>query len=73
MNNIYPSTLCSGDAYAAKASSAAEVIYDPTVRENLDRRIANLENELAQIKASRATLGPLLDIKIRDIRRAMDY
>lgn len=52
---------------------AKEVDYDPTVGENLDRRIAHLEHELAQAKASRESLGPLLNMKIRDLRRAMDY
>ena len=55
------------------ASIAREVDYDPTVGENLDRRIAHLEHELAQAKASRESLGPLLHMKIRDLRRAMDY
>jgi len=52
---------------------AREVDYNPTVRENLDKRIAHLEHELSEARASREALAPLLDIKIRDIRRAMDY
>lgn len=52
---------------------AREVDYNPTVGENLDRRIAHLEHELAQAKASRESLGPLLNMRIHDLRRAMDF
>ena len=58
---------------AKQAMVAREVEFDPTVGENLDRRITHLEHELAQAKASRESLGPLLNMKIRDLRRAMDY
>jgi hypothetical protein len=47
--------------------------YNPTVRENLEQRIAKLKAELVEAEASMTALAPLLDIKIRDIRRAMDY
>jgi hypothetical protein len=50
-----------------------DVDYNPTVGENLDRRIAHLEHELAQAKASRESLGPLLNMRIHDLRRAMDF
>lgn len=59
--------------YANQIAIAKDVDFNPTVRENLDRRIAHLEHELAEAKASKEALAPLLDIKIRDIRRAMDY
>lgn len=62
-----------GGYYANKIAVAKDVEFNPTVRENLDRRIAHLEHELAEAKASKEALAPLLDIKIRDIRRAMDY
>lgn len=47
--------------------------YNPTVGENLDNRIANLKAELARLEASKETLGPLLNMRIRDIRDAMNY
>jgi UDP:flavonoid glycosyltransferase YjiC (YdhE family) len=47
--------------------------YNPTVGENLDDRIKQVEAELARLKASRETLGPLLQMRIRDIRDAMSY
>ena len=46
---------------------------NPTVEENLDRRIRMLEAELQRLKDSKETLGPLLKMRIRDIRQAMDY
>jgi hypothetical protein len=58
-----------GSSYIAKGT----IDYNPTVRENLDQRIAKLKAELAEAEASMVTLTPLLDIKIRDIRRAMNY
>jgi hypothetical protein len=46
---------------------------DRTVGENLEFKITRLEEELARLKASRASLEPLLAMKVRDIRNAMDY
>jgi hypothetical protein len=65
----------SGSNYTQISSGliAKQIDHNPTVGENLDRRIAHLEHELAEAKASREALAPLLNIKIRDIRRAMDY
>lgn len=51
----------------------AYIDHNPTVRENLEQRIAKLEQELANSKASLITLGPLLDMRICDIRDAMNY
>ena len=62
-----------GTVAGGRGLIAHEVDYNPTVRENLEKRIAHLEHDLAEAKASREALAPLLDIKIRDIRRAMDY
>lgn len=47
--------------------------YNPTVGENLDSRIKQMEAELERLKASRDTLAPLLGMRIRDIRDAMSY
>ena len=62
-----------GAAQARESMIAREVDYNPTVGENIDRRIAHLEHELAQAKASRESLGPLLGMRIHDLRRAMDF
>ena len=53
--------------------SAQFVDRNPTVEENLDERIRYLESELQRLKDSKESLGPLLKMKIRDIRQAMDY
>lgn len=50
-----------------------EVDRNPTVGENLESRIAMLKNELARLEASRETMAPLLNMRIRDIRDAMNY
>ena len=46
---------------------------NPTVRENIDSKIAMLKKEIERLEASKVTLGPLLDMRIRDIRDAMSY
>ncbi len=46
---------------------------NPTVGENLETRISMLEKELERLKESRTTLGPLLNMRIRDIRDAMNF
>lgn len=63
-----------GSEYQAKAMMAAQQVdMNPTVEENLDRRIRMLEAELERMKQSKADLAPLLKMRIRDIRQAMDY
>jgi len=47
--------------------------WNPTVEENIDIRIANCEKELARLRQSKLDLAPLLKMRIRDIRSAMDY
>jgi len=62
---------------AIKAQSCGQLVggteYNPTVGENLDARIKAMETELERLKASRETLSPLLSMRIRDIRDAMNY
>jgi hypothetical protein len=47
--------------------------YNPTVEENIDNRIRALKEELARLEQSKIDLQPLLKMRIRDIRSAMDY
>lgn len=47
--------------------------YDPTVRDNIDAKIAKLKEELASLEQSKETLSPLLDVKISQLRNAMSY
>mgnify|MGYP001572944588 FL=1 len=44
-----------------------------TVVENIDQKIAQLQAEIVRLKASKTTLAPLLGMRIRDIREAMNY
>ncbi len=44
-----------------------------TVGENIDNKIAYLKAEIARLEESKVTLGPLLGMRIRDIREAMNY
>jgi uncharacterized small protein (DUF1192 family) len=48
-------------------------LHNPTVGENLEMRIKMLKEELARLEASRDTLQPLLAMRIRDIRDAMNF
>lgn len=67
MNGMYPQEL------AAKQIACDVVDRNPTVGENIDSKIVMLKKEIERLEASKATLGPLMDMKIRDIREAMSY
>ena len=56
-----------------KTNMADCVQQNPTVGENIETRIAMLKAELKRLEDSRETLAPLLGMKIRDIRDAMNY
>ena len=67
MNQIY-------DAEQKRAILGAQRIdHNRTVVENIDERIRYYEAELVRLKQSKADLAPLLKMRIRDIRQAMDY
>lgn len=44
-----------------------------TVEENIDLKIASLQREIQRLEESKASLAPLMKMKIRDIREAMSY
>lgn len=46
---------------------------NPTVEENIDRKISYLRQEIERLEKSKLDLNPLLKMRIRDIRQAMDY
>jgi len=52
---------------------AQRIDHNPTVEENIDERIRYYEAELVRLKQSKEDLAPLLKMRIRDIRQAMDY
>lgn len=49
------------------------VVPDLTVGENIDQKIAMHKAEIERLEKSKETLGPLLKMKISDIRQAMNY
>lgn len=51
----------------------ARLDENPTVEENIDRKISHLRFEIDRLEKSKVDLGPLLKMRIRDIRQAMDY
>ena len=60
----------------AEKQTAGAMIDDrgsKTVGENIDMKIAHLKMEIARLEDSKLTLAPLLGMRIRDIREAMNY
>jgi hypothetical protein len=52
---------------------AQRIDHNPTVGDNIDEKIRYYESEIARLKQSKEDLAPLLKMRIRDIRQAMDY
>lgn len=52
---------------------AQRIDHNPTVEDNIDEKIRYYEAELVRLKKSKEDLAPLLKMRIRDIRQAMDY
>ena len=61
--------------YAAEAQLMRDkgIDHNPTVEENIDNRIHALKMELARLEQSKIDLQPLLKMRIRASRSAMDY
>lgn len=47
--------------------------WNPTVGENLDNKIKQLEDALVALRQSKIDMAPLLNMRIRDVRQAMDF
>lgn len=63
-------------AYEEKAVNCVgteRVDTNPTIEENIDTKINMLKKEIERLEESKKTLAPLLAMKIRDIRDAMNY
>ena len=63
--------------YAPKAALVGAqrigpIDHNPTVEDNIDEKIRYYEAELVRLKQSKEDLAPLLKMRIRDIRLAMD-
>ena len=72
MNGLY-----SGNYGENQAKMVACADYEAgqlrTVRENIDLKIAALQNEIKRLEDSKESLSPLMDMRIRDIREAMSF
>ena len=73
MNDTYANNAVGYISAAGQVGFAQSVDANPTVGENLDKRIAYLRSELERLEKSRESLAPLLNMRIRDIRDAMNY
>jgi len=52
---------------------AQRIDHNPTVEDNIDEKIRYYESEIVRLKQSKEDLAPLLKMRIRDIRQAMEY
>ena len=61
--------------YANQAQCAGQLDDrgSKTVGENIDWKIEQLKREIQRLEDSKASLAPLLGMKIRDVRDAMSY
>lgn len=59
--------------YAEEAAGLMCVDRNPTVGENIDSKIAMLRKEIERLEARKVELAPLMNMRIRDIRDAMNY
>lgn len=59
----------------AKEQTCINGVLDlnPTVKENIDSKIAMLKKEIERLEQSKIELAPLMNMRIRDIRDAMNY
>ena len=55
------------------AQRIGPIDHNPTVGDNIDEKIRYYESEIVRLKQSKKDLAPLLKMRIRDIRQAMDY
>ena len=69
----YSNSIIGTQEESMKANYARAIEHNPTVEENIDHRINALKSELARLEQSKIDLQPLLKMRIRDIRSAMDY
>jgi len=67
---MYPETNAKMAITGAMGMNAIDT--NPTVEENIDRRIAHLRAELERMEQSKVELAPLLKMRIRDVRNAME-
>lgn len=66
MRENYPEVM------AQKSTLGMKVDYNPTVEENINSRIDGLRKEIERLEQSKVDLAPLLKMRIRDVRNAME-
>lgn len=54
-------------------AQVAKEVYNPTLGENIDRRIVKLKAEIEMLEKAKVDMSALLNIRIGDMRRAMEY
>ena len=66
--------------YGIQEAAQKQMAYDQiqvqqnlTVEGNIDNKIRLMQAEIDRLEASKKELAPLLGMKIRDIREAMNY
>ena len=57
----------------AQKECAVQIERNLTVGENIDSKISMLKKEIERLEASKSELAPLMNMRIRDIRDAMNY
>ena len=60
------------EATLGSAKAISGVDHNPTVEENIDARINHLRKEIERLERSKVDLAPLLKVRIRDVRSAME-
>ncbi len=63
----------SNKVMAAEQACIQGLDRNPTVGENIDSKIAMLKKEIDRLEASKVELAPPMNMRIRDIRDAMNY
>lgn len=68
---MYENQIAEKRAYAT--IGAAVEMPNPTVEENINQKIAYHQEQIDRLTRSKEELKPLLGMRIRDIRSAMEY
>lgn len=62
------------NAVCERATLAGNAKMDnPTVEENINRKIAYHQQEIVRLEAAKKTMQPLLHMKLGDMREVMSY
>jgi uncharacterized small protein (DUF1192 family) len=73
MYDNYPKEMAMKNAAMQAEGCLVGVDRNPTVGENIDSKISMLKKEIERLEASKVELAPLMKMRIRDIRDAMNY